>query len=413
MIRSKDHVCLVMVNIPLAIDKIPMTTRSKLRFNLFIVLLFLVVAAGPVKVLHSQSNTVPLPKVAGVWDKDRALDWHAKQPWLVGCNFIPSSAINQLEMWQSETFDPATIDRELGFAKRLGFNSVRVFLHDLLWKQDSQGFLKRTDEFLKMADKHGIKTMFVLFDSCWHPIPKLGAQPKPIPFTHNSGWVQNPGIEVLKNPEAFPHIKEYVVGVVRHYANDSRVVVWDVWNEPDNFDGGQDGRPGLEPKNKPELVNALLPRVFEWVREAKPTQPLTSGVWLDSHVIDRMYPTKVTQLSNSDVISYHCYGDAESMKLCIERLGSFGRPLMCTEFMARPNQSTFEPHLEIMKKSKVGSYMWGFVNGKSQTIYPWDSWQKKYSSEPEVWFHDVLRQDGSAYKKDEVQYIQRITSEKP
>jgi hypothetical protein len=344
------------------------------------------------------------------WTKERANDWYAKQPWLVGCNFIPSTAINQLEMWQADTFDPVTIDRELGFAQKLGFNTVRVFLHDLLWKQDSAGFLKRADQFLAIADKHGIKTMFVLFDSCWHPLPQLGPQPAPIPFTHNSGWVQNPGIEVLKNPAAYPHLKEYVLGVVRHYANDPRVIVWDVWNEPDNFDGGQPARPGLEPKNKPDLVNALLPQVFAWARKAKPSQPLTSGVWKESHVVDRLDACKQIQIANSDVISFHCYGDAASMKLCIERLRSFGRPLLCTEYMARPNKSTFKPHLEIMKSSKVAAYMWGFVNGKSQTIFPWDSWHKKYTTEPPLWFHDVLRSDGTPYDPAETAYIRQITS---
>jgi hypothetical protein len=372
--------------------------------------LYCIIALGSALCFAQQAPS--LPTAQGVWSSEQANKWYAKQPWLVGCNYIPSTAINQLEMWQADTFDPVTIDRELGYAESLGFSSVRVFLHDLLWKQDKAGFLKRTDEFLAIADKHKIKTMFVLFDSCWHPLPKLGPQPKPIPFTHNSGWVQNPGIEVLQNPAAFPHLKEYVVGFVRHYANDPRVVVWDVWNEPDNFDGGQDGRPGLEPKNKPELVNALMPQVFQWVREANPSQPLTSGVWLDSHVIDKLYPIKQTQLANSDVISYHCYGDAESMKLCIERLGTFGRPLLCTEYMARPNKSVFEPHLDIMRSSKVAAYMWGFVNGKSQTVYPWDSWQKKYTSEPELWFHDVLNRDGTPYKKDEVDYIRKVTGKK-
>lgn len=40
--------------------------------------------------------------------------------WYFGANFIPSTAINQLEMWQKETFDPTTIDRELGFARKIG-----------------------------------------------------------------------------------------------------------------------------------------------------------------------------------------------------------------------------------------------------------------------------------------------------
>ncbi len=360
----------------------------------FTLVFALIVGSFVASFVHGQS--IDLDALAkSRWTADQANAWYAKQAWPVGCNFMPSTAINQLEMWQAETFDPATIDRELGYAEKLGFNAVRVFLHDLLWQQDQAGFLKRTDQFLEIAERHKIKTMFVLFDSCWYPLPKLGKQPDPIPFTHNSGWVQTPGIEVLKNPEAYPHLEQYVKGFVAHYANDARVLAWDIWNEPDNFDGGQLGRPGLEPKNKPELVNKLMPSVFMWARSAKPSQPLTSGVWRDSHVIDKLDACKQIQLTGSDVISYHCYGDAASMEECIKQLGTFGRPLLCTEYMARPNRSTFAPHLEIMKKAKAGAFMWGFVNGKTQTIYPWDSWEKKYTSEPPLWFHDVLRADGT------------------
>src|SRR4029077_2592941 len=46
-----------------------------------------------------------------VWTKERARAWADSTGWLVGSNFIPSTAINQLEMWQAATFDPRTIDR--------------------------------------------------------------------------------------------------------------------------------------------------------------------------------------------------------------------------------------------------------------------------------------------------------------
>jgi len=345
----------------------------------------------------------------GRWTRERAGVWYEKQPWLVGGNFLPSSAINQLEMFQADSFDPERIDRELGYARALGFNSMRVFLHDLLWKQDRDGFLRRCDEFLTIADKHGIRVMFVLFDSCWHPAPRLGKQPAPLPHVHNSGWVQSPGVEVLKAPADHPHLREYVTGVVRHFANDRRVVVWDVWNEPDNFDGGAAQRPGLEPRNKPALVNALLPQVFAWARDARPTQPLTSGVWRDSENIERLDACKRIQLAHSDVVSFHTYGDAASLERCLKNLAHYERPLLCTEFMARPNGSVFEPHLQQMKDAKTAAYCWGFINGKSQTIYPWDSWTKRYNGPPPVWFHDILNPDGSPFRQAEVDYIRRVT----
>ena len=312
-------------------------------------------------------------------------------------------------MFQADTFDPETIDRELALARGLGFNSIRVFLHDLLWLQDREGFLGRCDEFLAIADRHGIGVMFVLFDSCWHPQPRLGPQPEPLPFTHNSGWVQGPGAEALQDPAARPRLREYVMGVVSRFADDPRVVVWDVWNEPDNLDGGGVKRPGLEPKNKVALVNALLPEAFAWAREAKPTQPLTSGVWRDSEKVAQLDDCKRIQLAHSDVVSFHSYGDAASLGRCIQNLSAYGRPLLCTEFMARPNKSTFEPHLGIMKERKVAAYCWGFINGKSQTIYPWDSWKKAYAAPPPVWFHDVLQPDGTPFSQDEVACIRRLT----
>jgi hypothetical protein len=354
-----------------------------------------------------------LQDAPGRWSREQANAWYDKQPWLVGCNYLPSNAINQLEMFQAETFSPDLIDRELGYAQKLGFTSVRVFLHDLLWKQDSEGLLKRCDEFLEIAARHNISVMFVLFDSCWHPVPKLGKQPEPLPHTHNSGWVQSPGIEVLKNPSAYPHLKEYVQGVVKHFSSDERVVVWDVWNEPDNFDGGAARRQGLEPRNKPALVNALLPQVFAWIREVNPSQPLTSGVWRDSENILRLDDCKRIQLSHSDVVSYHTYGDVPSLERCLKNLSTYGRPLLCTEFMARPNGSVFDPHLELMKEKKSAAYCWGFINGKSQTIYPWDSWTKTYDGPPPVWFHDILQPDGTPFRQAEVDYIRAVTGAKP
>ena len=352
----------------------------------------------------------PVADAPGRWSREQAAAWYAAQPWLVGCNYIPSTAINQLEMFQADTFDPKTIDRELALAQGLGFNSVRVFLHDLLWLQDREGFLGRCDEFLSIADRHGIGVMFVLFDSCWHPQPRLGPQPEPLPFTHNSGWVQGPGAEALQDPAARPRLREYVLGVVGRFADDPRVVVWDVWNEPDNLDGGAVKRPGLEPKNKVALVNALLPEAFAWAREAKPTQPLTSGVWRDSDNVTKLDTCKRIQIAHSDVVSFHSYGDAASLGRCIENLSAYGRPLLCTEFMARPNKSTFEPHLGIMKEQKVAAYCWGFINGKSQTIYPWDSWKKAYTAAPPVWFHDVLQPDGTPFSQDEVACIRGVTN---
>lgn len=351
----------------------------------------------------------PLGDAPGRWTKEKANQWLEQTGWLVGCNFIPSNAINQLEMFQADTFDPAAIDRELGYAESLGFNSVRVFLHDLLWKQDPVGFLARLDKFVELADKHHIGVMFALFDSCWHPLSALGKQPEPIPFTHNPGWVQSPGREGLLHPQRYPHLKEYVLGVVGHFRNDRRVQVWDVWNEPDNLDGGAPARPGLEPDDKRGLVRAMIVQAFSWARQANPSQPLTSGVWLGTwDNLDAARPMERIQLENSDVVSFHNYSKTD-MQRCVANLKRLGRPVLCTEFVARPNGSTFDPLLQLLKEEKVAAYCWGFVSGKTQTIYPWDSWTTKYTAEPPLWFHDILRRDGTPYRAEEVEFIRKVT----
>jgi hypothetical protein len=331
------------------------------------------------------------------WSETQANAWYGQQPWLVGSNYVPTNAINQLEMWQAETFDPQQIDKELGWADGLGMNTMRVFLHDLLWQQDSAGFKRRIDTFLAIADKHHIHPVFVLFDSCWEAEPKLGPQHPPIPGVHNSGWVQSPGQPALKDPSQYPRLKEYVRGVVGAFANDKRVVAWDVWNEP---------------ASSPEVI-ALLPRVFAWAREAHPSQPLTSGIFQQEFTpIGADKPTPITelQLAESDILSFHNYGWPENFEKHVVGLEKHNRPLICTEYMARSAGSTFDSILPIAKKHRVAAINWGFVNGKTQTNLPWDSWERPYvKTQPPVWFHDVLRADGTPYRQREAEIMRELT----
>jgi len=346
------------------------------------------------------------------WTEKAAKDWYARQPWLVGSNYIPATAINQLEMWQADTFDTVWMDTELGWAEDLGMNTMRVFLHDLLWKQDSSGFQHRIDRFLSLADKHHIKPIFVFFDSCWDPFPEMGQQRAPKPGVHNSGWMQSPGAPALLDPTQYDRLRQYVQGVLGIYRYDRRILAWDLWNEPDNTNGSSYGR--LEPLNKTDLVLALLPKVFAWARATDPLQPLTSGVWRgDWSSPDKLTPMEKLQLEQSDVISFHSYSSPDEFEKRIKWLQAYNRPIFCTEYMARPNGSTFQGTLPIAKKYKVAAYNWGFVAGKTQTYLPWDSWQKPYiDREPEVWFHEVFRKDGTPYRQEEVAFIREIVGVK-
>ena len=349
------------------------------------------------------------------WTAEQANAWHAKQPWLVGCNFIPSTAINQLEMWQEDSFDPETIDRELGWAEQLGFNSVRVYLHNLLWTQDREGFLRRVDQFLAIAHKHHIGAILVPLDGVWDPRPKLGKQREPRPHVHNSGWLQAPGAEILGDPKSHDELRAYVYGVIRHFQNDRRIQVWDVFNEPDNPNENAYGKNGArtELANKAEMATMLLEKAFVWAREAEPSQPLTAGVWRgdwSSH--DGLAPYNRVMLEESDVISFHCYADLSHVRPAVEDLRRYGRPILCTEYMSRGAGSLFDPVMGYFKEQKIAAHNWGLVAGKTQTNYPWETWRKQYTAEPELWFHDIFRKDGSPFDAAEVEYIRGLTGKK-
>ncbi|WP_026993740.1 cellulase family glycosylhydrolase [Flectobacillus major] len=346
-------------------------------------------------------------KIRQIWSKEEANQWYQKQSWLVGANYIPKTAINQLEMWQADSFDTLNINKELGLAESLGMNTMRVFLHDLLYQQDSVGFLKRMDTFLQIAERHHIKPLFVLFDSCWDPFPLLGKQRSPKPFVHNSGWVQSPGYKTLQDSTQFPRLEQYVKGTVGHFAHDERILGWDVWNEPDNLTGASYEK--VELKNKVEIVTRLLADVFVWTRSANPIQPITSGIWAGDWSSDsKLKAIEKLQLEQSDVISFHNYDKAEVLEQKITQLERYGKPLLCTEYMARPNGSTFRSSLPVAQKHHVAMMNWGFVEGKTQTIYPWDSWTKQYTAEPPVWFHDIFRSDGTPYNIEEVNLIRKM-----
>ena len=346
-------------------------------------LLVLIAMAMP---LFAREKSKKMPMEALRWSEERVNEWYAKQAWMSGCNFVPSNAINQLEMWQEDTFSPELIDKELGWAEELGFNVMRVYLHSKAWEADKQGFKKRIDEYLTISMKHGIRTMFVFFDDCNYPEGAIGKQPEPIPGMHNSYWLHDPFASLRDDKEKMlADLKPYVMDILKTLKDDERIVMWDLYNEPKKRDSIE-----------------LLKKVFEWAREVNPSQPLTSAVWSLGN-----YPYLCSvQLNNSDVICYHSYESLESHKHWVSHLGMLNRPIMCTEYMARTNGCTFQQVMPFLREKNVGAINWGFVWGKSNTIYDWSTKQKPYvGGEPKVWFHDILRQDKTPFSEDEIRVI--------
>jgi len=329
-------------------------------------------------------------KVREAWTPKQANEWYESKGWLRGCDFIPGTAINQLEMWQAETFDTVTIDRELGWAESIGMNVMRVYLHHVAWEVDPEGFKKRMGQYLSIADRHGIATLFVLFDDCWNPAYQAGKQPDPKPGVHNSGWVRDPGDLIYSDPTLIVVLEKYVKDVLGAFARDERIVLWDLYNEP--------GNSGYENRSLP-----LLKKVFLWAREVNPSQPLSAGVWNSG-----LTELNAFQLANSDVITYHNYRNDTLHKQCIDTLRKYGKPLLCTEYMARKHRSRFDNIMPMLKKENIAAINWGLVEGKTNTKYAWDE-PIPDGSEPKVWFHEIFRKDGTPYRADEVKLIRSLT----
>jgi hypothetical protein len=321
------------------------------------------------------------------WSRKKAWNWYEGQPWIVGCNFTPSTAGNQIELLQEESFDIKTIRRELSWASDLRLNTIRVYLHDLVWLADLDGFKARMNLLLDAASRFGIHPIFVIFDDCWNQSPSLGKQPTPKPGVHNSIWVQSPGSRIVTDPSKWRRLEDYVRDVISSFRSDERILLWDLYNEPGN-------------NNLGETSLGLLKSAFKWAREARPTQPLSVGVWYNNPTLNEY------QLSASDVITFHNYKDLTSLENNIEDLKAYGRPLICTEYMARTMGSRFETHLPVFRRERVGCINWGLVSGRTQTIYPWSS--PEGSPEPREWFHDILRRDGTPFDSGEVSLIKKI-----
>ena len=386
------------------------------------------------------------------WSKERTWKWYSQQKWLVGTNFITSNSINQLEFWQEETFDLELIEKELKLSSSIGMNTHRVFLHDLLWDQDSIGFIDRIDQFLEISDKYGIKIMFVIFDDVWHPIPELGKQPDPIPHIMGSSWVQSPGVKILTDTLKHKNLEPYVKGIIKKFANDNRVIAWDLYNEPGQYNGAprvseervveiysnigvtlpDDELPhntknyplyeGAYHRNKMEpghmekrfYTLSLIKKVFRWARDVNPSQPITAGLY-DGGIPYWGNPEGLPKLEqfiveSSDVISFHSYGGAEWTLQAIKELEKYGRPLICTEYLARGEGSTFNTILPIFKKHKIAAYNWGLVWGKTNTVYPWNSWNTSYTAPPKLWHHDIFYPNGEPFSSDEIDFIKEIIS---
>ncbi|MDR0384463.1 MAG: cellulase family glycosylhydrolase [Prevotellaceae bacterium] len=341
-------------------------------------------------VIASLCSYAQQPEIKGQWSVEKANEWYAKQAWIAGCNFLPSTAVNDVEMWQDETFDLPTIDRELAIAKKAGINSVRVFLNYVVWEAEAKKFKSNFKKFLNVAEKYGISVMPILFDDCNFSgnVAKVGKQKDPVPGIHNSGWVSSPPAEMVRDETQWDKLKKYEQDMIKTFRHDKRIIIWDLYNEPANSGS----------KLRPEL----LEKIFVWARESKPSQPLTVGAHTN---FDGELSLLMRQ--HSDIVSFHAYDKKEDVEKRIRWAHKTGRPAVCTEWLRRQVGNTPEIILPLFKENKVGGYNWGLVAGRTQTYFHWGS--RKDAPEPTIWQHDLFRRDLTPYSEDEIELIKELS----
>jgi hypothetical protein len=332
------------------------------------------------------------------WSSEQANAWYDRQPWLCGFNYLPRTAVNWTEMWQGESFDAATIEQELGWAGDVGFDALRTNLQFLVWLHDPEGLRARLDRFLGMAERRGMRTLLCLFDDCAFSgrEPYLGPQDAPVPGVHNSGGAASPGREVVRNRARWPELERYVTDLVSHFRDDERLLGWDLYNEPGNESvftrtAGPDPRGPLV-----EHSMALAEACFAWARAARPSQPLTSGTW------NPAWPEPNRRLlALGDVTSFHHYLGLEHLTDVVRSLRREGRPLLCTEWLARGLGSVPATHLPFFRAERIGCFHWGLVNGRTQTHLPWPAFSRL--AEGGLWHHDLFHPDGTPYDPREIE----------
>lgn len=326
------------------------------------------------------------------WSKEKAMDWQQENPWYVGFNYIPAHAINYTSMWDKTTFDPEAIDKDLTLAKKLGLNSLRAVLQYAVYGDDPDYFLNTLDTFMEVCEKNGIKFMPALFDDCVFGItfePKVGKQPEPLEGWYAWAWSPSPGASMVIDQSHHPKLEKYVKDVIGKFKDDDRVFLWDLDNEPTNGNMGNASLP-------------LVKKVFQWAREIDPAQPLSIALWNGNEKMNEIL------LKNSDIITFHFYGNKMGLVKEIDKLKEHGRPLINTEWLNRSIGSDIAQDIPVFYEENVGCMLWGLVNGKTQTHLPWG--HRPGDPEPKVWQRELYQGDLTPYDPKELEGIEKYAN---
>jgi hypothetical protein len=292
-----------------------------------------------------------------------------------GANYVPSYAKNDIQTWTE--YDGEVIDRELGYAEKLKLNTVRVFCNVAVYEKDSARFLTNFEDFLQRCDKHHIRAMPVLFDSCFDP------QEVNVDDYRGKTWIPSPGFPRLGEKDR-PAMRTYIRDVVGAYRDDPRIVMWDVVNEPESTSYWAD----IEKDGGRETIVEFVRWSLEQVRQAQPTQPLTIG-WA-------AWTNNLYALDLVDVICVHAYLPADPFAQVLKEarvLGrAYGKPVIINEFAGRPGFPV-QDGLKSIHEANMGWCLWELMIGSTQF------------TQGRVPYQGHIYPDGTCFSADEIAAI--------
>jgi len=373
--------------------------------------------------VHVTLPDAPSHEVSGM-SPQQVWQWYNSHPLLIGFNYIPRYAVNFMEMWIEEKFDIVIIEEELSWAVQRGYNSLRTNIPMCLYEDDCEGLTSRINTFLDVCQRHNISVMLCPLDDCEFGglIGKESLQ-EPIPRVHNSRAVGSPGRAVILDPSQWHRVESFIRYVIRTWGGDSRILLWDLWNEPGNsWEFTPTGTRVIDQHAQfEENALRLMELVFTWARQEYPLQPLSTSAWHvpdpffdnieedSSPMIALSHPIDQRAMQLSDVITIHAYCGEALLRSILTKCSLYNKPLMLTEWMARHADSRFENLLPVLEEFQVGSYQWGLVAGRSQTYLPWPHVAEKFQ-DSQTWFHDVLNADGTAHDVEEMAILKNFSS---
>ena len=358
----------------------------------------------------------------GPWTKERAWEWYNAQPWIRGCNYMPASCANHIDLWQEYGSEARfeEMEREMALMEKDGFNAVRLLLGDYgfaVWRAEHDGMMKRFERMLEIFDRHGVRVILIFGNDCSRPkpiwsLPPMGEQKYDVGYhagrklAQHGSFPGQPGYTAVDDPQLCEEFFAMCEEFLSKYAHDRRILFWNLWNEP-----GANNRGTISTKH--------IRRLFKLAWTIDPDQPLAA----DLYTSERNWTNDVAEAVGAelnDIVSYHSYSPLSYQTVLAKKLKDrFGRPLVSTEWLGRIFNCTVQDVYPFFAQNRIGCTMWGYVNGKYQTHEPWEVTWRQSEADPEKarefdltkWFHDLYRPSLRPYDPEEVNIIRRINAE--